>query len=784
MINRRELLQGVTMTAALRVGTALGSETLSSAEPSLQDPALPWYRRSLRWGQTNIRERDVVRYDIRWWREYWKRIAIDGVVISAGGLVAYYPTKIPLHRRAEFLNDRDLYGELAHAAQEEGLAVLARVDFNNAGEEFFRAHPDWFTCKQSGQPYRDGEWYAPCINGPYFSEHAPRIMREIIDRTHPQGLFHNGWLIANGHDQICYCVNCVRKFRDEIGLELPKGPDWEDTAYQQWIQWSYEKSTELFDFYNRITREAGGPDCIWPATFNVCPVWNIQFVDLEEIAKRSELVFIDDQCRIEGLGFQQNGDAGKRMCQLTGWDKRVVEVVTMSQVIVPPMETEWANSDDPNIARLFPVVENNFELTARPESEVRLWMIEAIAGGMGLSCFMVGAFHEDRRFFRTSQRLMQWHRRHEQYLIKRRPMAAVGVVWSQRNTDYFGRTHYAEQVGAPYQGFIQALIRARIPYLPVHATDIGEQSEDLAVLVLPNVGVLSDAECEAIRRFAKRGGAVIATGATSLYNEWGTPRRDFELADLFGAHAPSSDFGMIPAQVDTSYLQSYLQLTPELNNKVSNPSSTDQSAARERHPVLRGFEETDIIPFGGKLVKMRVDDGTVVPLTFVPVEVEASGIGESMTLRQLETDIPGLVLNVVGDARIAYLPADIDRRYVKNYLPDLGNLLANIVRWAARERIGFELQGPGLIDCHVYRQPGRMIVHLINLTNAGVSRAPVEEFLQVGPLKLRMKLAEDVRERLGVECLVSGAKAAITLHQHWVSVEIKSILDHEVLVIS
>lgn len=784
MINRRELLQGVAVAGALRMGTAIGGETLSSAEPSFQDPTLPWYRRALRWGQTNIRERDAVRYDIPWWREYWRRTAIDGVIISAGGVVAYYPTKIPLHRQAEFLNGRDLYGELAHAAQEEGLAVLARLDFNNTGESFFRAHPEWFTCKQSGQPYRSGDWYTPCINGPYFAEYAPSIMREIIDRTHPRGLFHNGWLTGNGHDQICYCVNCVRKFHEEVGLKLPERPDWDDTAYRHWIQWSYEKCTELFDFCSRITREAGGPDCLWPAVFNVCPVWNDQFVDLREIAKRSDLVFIDDQCRTEGLGFQQNGDAGKRVCQLMGWEKRVVELVTTCQVIVSPMETEWANSDDSNIARLFPVVGNNFELTARPEPEVRLWMIEAIAGGMGLDWFMVGAFHEDRRFFYTSQRLMQWHKRHEQYLIKRRPVAAVGVVWSQRNTDYFGRTHYREQVEAPYQGFIQALIRARIPYLPVHATDIAEQSKDLAVLILPNVGVLSDTECEAIRRFAKRGGAVIATGATSLYNEWGDPRRDFELADLFGAHAPSADFGLIPLQADTSYLQSYLRLTPELSDQSSNPSSTDHSAARGRHPVLRGFEETDIIPFGGKLVEMRVDEGTVVPLTFVPVEVEASGIGESIVLRQPKIDIPALVLNVVGDARIAYLPADIDRRYVKNYLPDQGNLLANIVRWAARERIGFELQGPGLIDCHVYRQPGRMIVHLINLTNAGVSRAPLEEFLPVGPLKLSMNLAEDVEERPGVECLVSGAKAAITAHQNWVSVEIGSILDHEVLVIS
>jgi hypothetical protein len=732
-------------------------------------------------------ERDPVRYDIPWWREYWKRTAVDGVDINAGGIIAYYPSKFPLHRRAEFLNGRDLYGELVHAAHEDGLAVLARVDFTVASEEFFHAHPDWFARERSGEPYRRGDWYVPCTSGPYFEEYGPAILREIIDRTHPEGLRYDNWP-GMGRDEICYCANCVRKFRDKTGLELPKQLDWDHAPYRQWVRWRCEQGTGLWDFYNRVTKKAGGPHCLWVATFDLFPVYPDALIDRKEITQRSELVMIDDQCRIDGLGFQVNGDVGKRLRQLMGPDKVIFETITMCQVVDLPLEFEWtkqlpqdsANLDS-TIAGLFPGLGNNFNLTARSEPEVRLWMIEAIAGGMEPHWFIVGGFHEDRRFYRTSEGILQWHKRHEQYLMHRQPVAQVGVVWSERNTEFFGRNHSAEQTEAPYQGFIHALIRARIPYLPIHATDIEEQSKDLAVLILPNVGALSDTECEAIRQFAKRGRAVVASGATSLYNEWGDARPDFALADLFGAHAPSADFGKMPLEADTSYLESYLRLTPELNGKASVPGSTDSSASRERHPVLRGFEETDIIPFGGKLVKLRIDEGAIVPLTFIPPRVWR--VAEDMWLRDSKTDIAGLVLNKVGEARIAYLPADIDRRYVKNFLLDHGNLLANIVRWATAERSGFELHGPGLIDCHVYRQPGRMIVHLINLTNAGVSRAPLEEFVPVGPFKLGMTLAEDVLGR-GVECLVSGAKPSISISQSWASVEIASILDHEVLVIS
>ncbi len=70
------------------------------------------------------------------------------------------------------------------------------------------------------------------------------------------------------------------------------------------------------------------------------------------------------------------------------------------------------------------------------------------------------------------------------------------------------------------------------------------------------------------------------------------------------------------------------------------------------------------------------------------------------------------------------MPADIDRRYERQHLPDHGDLLANIVRWAAADAIPIEVRGPGLIDCHLYTQAGRFILHLVNLTNsADLARA-------------------------------------------------------------
>ena len=61
---------------------------------------LSWTRRAMRWGQINIREVEPPDFDVAWWEDYWKSIHLDGITLNAGGLVAYYPTKLPDHHRS------------------------------------------------------------------------------------------------------------------------------------------------------------------------------------------------------------------------------------------------------------------------------------------------------------------------------------------------------------------------------------------------------------------------------------------------------------------------------------------------------------------------------------------------------------------------------------------------------------------------------------------------------------------------------------------------------------
>ena len=70
--------------------------------------------------------------------------------------------------------------------------------------------------------------------------------------------------------------------------------------------------------------------------------------------------------------------------------------------------------------------------------------------------------------------------------------------------------------------------------MPLHLDHLDRDAKNLSVLILPNIGAMTDAQIDAVRRFVKAGGALIASGQTSLFDEWGDPRPDFALADLFG----------------------------------------------------------------------------------------------------------------------------------------------------------------------------------------------------------------------------------------------------------
>ena len=86
------------------------------------------------------------------------------------------------------------------------------------------------------------------------------------------------------------------------------------------------------------------------------------------------------------------------------------------------------------------------------------------------------------------------------------------------------------------------------------------------------------------------------------------------------------------------------------------------------------------------------------------------------------------------------------------------------------------------MSCHLYRQPGRLILHLINLTSAQTWRAPIHELIPVGPLQITLTLPEGFTPSTG-RLLVAETDVTPVLQGGVINITLPTVLDHEVIVI-
>ena len=204
MTHRRDFLRH---SAAMITSTAI-PQFVSGAEAS----AAGWYDKPMRWAQLTLVEDDPGKYDPQFWLDYFKRTHSDAACLSAGGCVAYYPTKVPFHHRSRFLGDRDSFGELVAGCRTLGMNVIARTDPHAAHQDVHDAHPDWIAVDAQGRRrkhWADPELWVTCALGPYNFEFMTEVTREIVSLYRVDGIFSNRWSGSG----MCYCEHCQANFK-------------------------------------------------------------------------------------------------------------------------------------------------------------------------------------------------------------------------------------------------------------------------------------------------------------------------------------------------------------------------------------------------------------------------------------------------------------------------------------------------------------------------------------------------------------------------------------------
>jgi Hypothetical glycosyl hydrolase 6/Beta-galactosidase trimerisation domain len=721
-ISRREFLH---VTAAAGALASAGFGRIAAQPPG------GWFDRPMRWVQLTLVENDPGAFDPQFWLDYFKRLHADAATLSAGGIVAYYPTEVPLHHRSAWLKDSDPFGTLVKGCRALNMNVVARVDPHAVRDEVKQAHPDWIATAPDGQPRRhwaNPDLWVTCALGPYNFEFMDRVNREIVAKYAVDGIFANRWAPQGGD---CYCAHCRENFRRATGRELPPPALGEnvrrDPARRAFVEWRVARLTELWKHWDASIRSISAPARFIP---NGPP-------DMKTAAELADIQFADFQARRGLTPPWANGRRAKEFRAVMG-RKPVAGIFSVG--LEEPYR--WKDS-------------------VQTEAEVQLWVADATANGMRPWVTKFSGVLYDRRWLPIVERIYDWHYRHERYLRNERSLARVALLHSEQTETFHAGVADGDRAGDHVLGMYHALVESRVPFDLVHeALLTPDRLDQYKALVLADAAALSDAQCDAIRKYVQRGGSLVATFASSLFDEYGVRRADFGLADVFGVSSGGRD---VPA-VGPMH-NSYLSLDAD-------------PATGKRHPILAGLEGTPRIVNGVFRLDVRPLGEFPSPLTLIPQYPDLPM--EDVYPRVPHTDTREVYLRDLGRSRIVYFPWDIDRTFWDVLATDHLQLLKNAVSWAANEPPPVEVHGPGVLDVTMWRQRSSTTIHLVNLTNPMMMKGPLREVIPVGPLRVRIRMPERGRPS-NVSLLTASTTVTPRIENDAIVFDVPIVNVHEVL---
>ncbi len=390
-------------------------------------------------------------------------------------------------------------------------------------------------------------------------------------------------------------------------------------------------------------------------------------------------------------------------------------------------------------------------------AEIRVWVAEGVANGLRPCFVKFGGYIFDKRWMDTVQQMYQKYYENERYLRNIMPLVRVGVVYSEQTDQNYGGKPWQKNYHDHANGIYHALIEDRLPFEMVNDRLMDEEHlKPFKLLILPNIAALSDAQCDQLRKFVEKGGSLVATYETSLYDEGGKSRADFGLSDVFGVSYSQGVEG--PLQ------NSYLRLKSDV-------------VTSKFHPVLKGLEDAYRIINGTHRVQVTAKGEFPSPVTLVPTYPDLPM--EDVYPRAGDTDIRELYLREFGKGRVAYFTGDIDRAFWQIMSVDHAKLLKNTIRWAMNEEPVVSVKSPGVMDVTTWRQEKSMTVHLVNLTNPMMMKGPFREFIPVDA-EVRIRVPENTKVS-GIKLLLRGQVISHKIEDGLISVSIPKIEDHEIV---
>ncbi len=250
-------------------------------------------------------------------------------------------------------------------------------------------------------------------------------------------------------------------------------------------------------------------------------------------------------------------------------------------------------------------------------------------------------------------------------------------------------------------GCVETLRTEHIPFGVITEKNLDELSRH-QVVMLPNILRLSDEEADAMKNYVAAGGSVYAS-KFSLKSK---------LSEMFDVSA------LEETQEKTTYISPTSKgktLFPEITGK--HPLSISDSQIKVNHEPKKDALATITLPY------TNPDDST----KFASIHSNPPGI---------PTDFPAMIYKKFKKGNILWSSASIETFATKSIKHR--NIIANIIRFLAKEPFSFEAVTPGCTEIVLFHKPDerRYLVNIVNFqSEIGMPNIPVNNV----QLKVRVK---------------------------------------------
>lgn len=430
-----------------------------------------WKANNLRVIQTNLPAYEAATLDPDSLVADLIHFSANTLIINAGGIMAFYPTKLEYHYTNPYMKE-NMLGDVIKKCHENGIRVIVRFDFSRAHKSVFDKHPDWFYISPQGERITNEDLYTISINAPYEQEQLFNIVEEVIDLYPIDGVFLNmpGYQTRNpyinkyyGIDQNPYDKKRFAEFSG--GLELPLVEDRNDPVFRKYEEFKKFSADDIIRRLNILVKSKNKNIAICTysedhvdiirheSQTNTLPYWPYNASDNVSNTKHSYPDHIVSNASIQQISFQSRYNA------------------------VEPAEV---------VIRLY----------------------ENIANGSGLDLSLMGDFrdYEDERNFDVFKRIYAHHKKYEPYFGNYTSTAQLAVIapgsWPSGDA------------AQEYRGIQLMLKEAHIQFDIIENSQIGNLEESLKkyrLIILPEIVHLEHASLEALERLAKNGTNIIAT---------------------------------------------------------------------------------------------------------------------------------------------------------------------------------------------------------------------------------------------------------------------------------